>query len=101
MLAAAYDRHGHSPIEIRQISKPSLHDDTCVRIKVIASSINPADWKSKEGSQATLLSFRWPRVVGFDVSGIVEAKGKKVSKFHVGDEVFGMIAGLPEKDTGT
>merc|ERR1719158_1375326 len=77
-------------------------------VKVHAASLNPADWKSSEGGQAMLLSFQWPRVFGFDFSGEVVEKGAhnestKLSKcpFGVGDKVFGMIRGLPQRERGT
>lgn len=58
------------------------------------------DWKSADGGQAALISFKWPRVYGFDFSGVVQEVGKDVTRFAVGDEVFGMIAGVPERDRG-
>ena len=70
-------------------------------VKVHSTSINPADWKTAEGEQAALLSFAWPRVIGFDFSGTVHQVGSDTSTFNIGDPVFGMIQGLPEKDRGT
>ena len=71
-------------------------------VKVHATSLNPADWKTAAGEQAALLSFDWPRVVGFDFSGTVHQLGSAAtSTFNIGDEVMGMIQGLPEKDRGT
>ena len=72
-----------------------------VMIKTHSTSLNPADWKSAEGEQAALLSFDWPRVFGFDFAGTVHSIGSDLSIFKVGDPVFGMIQGLPERDRGT
>jgi len=47
-----------------------------------------------------LISFEWPRVFGFDFSGTVEEVGRNASGFQKGDEVFGMIAGIPEFHRG-
>ncbi len=72
-----------------------------VIVKVHSAALNPADWKSCDGEQQLLLSFDWPRVIGFDFSGEIYAIGSEVSKFKIGDNVFGMIQGLPERDRGT
>jgi NADPH:quinone reductase-like Zn-dependent oxidoreductase len=55
-----------------------------------------------------LLTFKWPRVYGFDFSGEVVAVGpreqkesKESEQYDVGDNVFGMIRGLPQANTGT
>ena len=54
---------------------------------------------------ALLLSFKWPRVYGFDFSGTVVATGgdkeDPSDPIKVGSEVFGMISGLPQRDRGT
>ena len=60
----------------------------------------PADVAQAMGAQAALLRFDWPRVVGFDFSGVVEAAGADAN-FKVGERVFGMIRGLPQRDRGT
>jgi len=46
-----------------------------------------------------LLGFDWPRVYGFDFSGTVVTSGD--DRFAEGDEVFGMISGLPQFNKGT
>jgi NADPH:quinone reductase-like Zn-dependent oxidoreductase len=57
-----------------------------VLIRVHAASVNPADWKSRRGSRSGPL----PRVLGFDVSGTVEAS--RADGFAEGDQVFGIPA---------
>ncbi|MFG3286223.1 NADP-dependent oxidoreductase [Streptomyces sp. NPDC048111] len=61
---------------------------TEVLVRVHAAGVNPADWKIREhggfGRETT------PPVLGFDVSGTVEAVGLGVTLYAVGDEVFGM-----------
>jgi NADPH:quinone reductase-like Zn-dependent oxidoreductase len=50
-----------------------------------------------------LLKFQWPRIVGFDFAGVVEqvGAGDESGRFKVGQRVFGMISGLPQRHTGT
>lgn len=59
-----------------------------VLVRVRAAGMNPTDWKHRrfEG-----LVGRLPMVLGWDVSGVVEAVGMGVTIHQVGDEVFGML----------
>ena len=103
MLAAAYGRHGKASnvMSVREIPKPPTPSPSSGKllVKVSASSLNPADYKSAEGEQCLLIGFDWPRVYGFDLSGTVVTSGD--DRFAKGDEVFGMIAGLPQFNKGT
>jgi NADPH:quinone reductase-like Zn-dependent oxidoreductase len=59
-----------------------------VLIRVIGTSVNPVDWKIREGHLKEIIPFRMAIIPGWDVSGIVHAVGEKVGKFKVGDNVF-------------
>ncbi|GHF51165.1 NADPH:quinone reductase-like Zn-dependent oxidoreductase [Deinococcus metalli] len=58
-----------------------------VLVRVRAVSVNPVDYKRRRSWAAQPL----PVVLGWDVSGVVEALGPDVADFRVGDEVFGMV----------
>ena len=59
-----------------------------VVVQVHAAGVNPTDWKHRAG----LPRLREPvPVLGWDVSGVVEATGPGVTLFKPGDEVFGML----------
>jgi NADPH2:quinone reductase len=60
-----------------------------VRIKIKASSFNPVDFKIRQGKYGECT----PLILGADFSGIVDAIGKEVDAFSIGDEVYGMIFG--------
>ena len=64
-------------------------------VKVYATSVNPVDYKIRKGMFGDM--FKLPTILGFDVSGIVEEIGDKVTDFKIGDEVFYMprINGTP------
>lgn len=57
-----------------------------VLVKVHATSINPVDYKIRQNG--TWADIQPPAVIGYDVSGVVEALGEGVGDFAVGDEVF-------------
>mmetsp|Transcript_82648 Transcript_82648/g.172998 ORF Transcript_82648/g.172998 Transcript_82648/m.172998 type:complete len:379 (-) Transcript_82648:390-1526(-) len=59
-----------------------------VLIRVAASSVNPIDWKLYVGEEMTNLTSKHPKVLGFDVSGKIEALGKGCKRLQVGDEVW-------------
>src|SRR5262245_28747802 len=59
-----------------------------ILVAVHASGLNPTDWKHR-AHRAFLPEP--PFVLGWDVSGVVEAVGFGVTLFKPGDEVFGML----------
>jgi len=59
-----------------------------VLVRVVAASVNPVDWKIREGYLRQMISYPLPLTLGWDVSGVVEAVGAGVSRFKVGDAVF-------------
>lgn len=63
-----------------------------VLVRVHAASVNPTDWKTRGrgGFEDRKLDKDAPTVLGYDVSGVVEAVGPGVTLFRPGDEVFGM-----------
>jgi NADPH:quinone reductase-like Zn-dependent oxidoreductase len=63
---------------------------TEVLVRVRAAGVNPVDWKTRAGSGMKSLLGDPPYVLGWDVAGVVEAVGRGVTRFAVGDEVFGM-----------
>ena len=58
-----------------------------VRVKVHAVGINPVDFKRRQNGPYT----DFPVVLGWDVSGVVDALGEDVTDFELGDGVYGMI----------
>lgn len=61
-----------------------------VLIHVYAAAINPVDWKTREGFLQQMAHYSFPLILGWDVSGVVEAIGSEVQGFEVGDAVYAM-----------
>jgi alcohol dehydrogenase len=59
-----------------------------VEIDVKAASLNPIDFKIRDGKVKLVLRLRPPVALGCDVAGVVRAVGAEVTRFHAGDEVF-------------
>ncbi|MFD6496435.1 NADP-dependent oxidoreductase [Streptomyces sp. NPDC060188] len=60
-----------------------------ILVRVRAAGVNPTDWKHR--ANGGFLG-EPPFVLGWDVSGVVEATGIGVALFQPGDEVFGMLS---------
>jgi NADPH:quinone reductase-like Zn-dependent oxidoreductase len=98
MKAIVYHNYGSPDIlQIADIEQPVPKDHE-VLIKVRAASVNPFDWHFMRGTPYVLRLFaglRKPKDtrLGADVAGLVEAVGKDVTQFKLGDEVFGSCRG--------
>jgi NADPH:quinone reductase-like Zn-dependent oxidoreductase len=57
-------------------------------IRVHAASVNPLDWRVRAGHMKDYIPLPMPFILGWDVSGVVEAVGSGVTKFKKGDEVY-------------
>jgi NADPH:quinone reductase-like Zn-dependent oxidoreductase len=62
-----------------------------VRVRVVASALNPADFKVVLGTLKFLHGRTRPLIVGYDFSGTVDAVGPSVSGVSAGDDVFGFL----------
>jgi NADPH:quinone reductase-like Zn-dependent oxidoreductase len=69
----------------------SMPDALQVLVSVKAASINPVDFKIRNGQYPAVKEDRLPYSLGRDVSGIVEKCGAQATRFKVGDEVLGMV----------
>src|SRR6185436_12312249 len=73
-----------------------------VLIAVKAASLNPLDFKIRDGKVKLVLPLKPPIALGCDVAGVVERAGAGVTRFRPGDEVFarlekGRMGGLAER----
>lgn len=57
-----------------------------------AASANPVDWKIRNGVMKFLTGYRFPRAMGSDFTGVIEAVGPAVTRIKVGDEVLGTVS---------
>jgi len=59
-----------------------------VLVRVHAAGVNPIDWKVREGHVKDFWHHKFPLILGWDLSGVVEELGRGVSRFKIGDEVY-------------
>ena len=102
MKAVIYEKYGSPEVlELREIDKPSVADDE-ILVKIHAASIQQTDIRFRTGTPflaRILAGLLKPKnqTLGCDYSGTVEATGKNVNEYNVGDEVYGQL----DKRTGT
>jgi NADPH:quinone reductase-like Zn-dependent oxidoreductase len=98
MKAIVREKYGAPDVlELKEVDRPVIGDDS-VLVRVRAAGLNAFDWHVMRGRPALVRAFtglRKPKTgaMGRDLAGIVEAVGKNVTEFRVGDEVFGSSAG--------
>ncbi|WP_130011492.1 NADP-dependent oxidoreductase [Serinicoccus sediminis] len=92
MRAASYDTYGGPEvITVGERPDPPVGPDT-VLVRAKATSVNPVDWKVREGYLQGAFPHHLPIVPGWDVAGVVEAVGPAVrTGLQVGDEVWGYV----------
>jgi len=69
------------------ISTPTITKPTHVLVKICAASVNPLDFKVRQGKMKLVMPRKFPLVLGNDYSGIVVQIGSDVNLFNIGDEV--------------
>jgi NADPH:quinone reductase-like Zn-dependent oxidoreductase len=91
MRRIQYHRYG-GPEEMRlegvELPEPERGQ---IRVRVKAAASNPADCVIRAGKLKFVSGSRFPRGLGHDFAGVVDALGPDVTRFTVGDEVFGIM----------
>lgn len=86
MRAIVLPRHGGPDVlELQELDRPTPADHELL-VRVVASGTNPVEAKMRQN--AAWAGLTPPFVLGYDVSGVVEAVGASVRDFAVGDEVY-------------
>jgi len=90
--ATIVPRYG-APVEVVDVAEPDLRARD-VMISVRAASLNPLDYKIRDGKVKLVIRLKAPVRLGCDVAGVVTKIGPEVTRFAIGDEVFARL----EKD---
>lgn len=72
------------------IEKPRISAKQLL-VRVHASSVNPVDWKVRQGDVRLFSGIRPPQVLGSDLAGEVVEIGAAVQGYAQGDRVYGMV----------
>ena len=100
MKIVSYQKFGGIDVlQMTEVPKPSVVAKQ-VLVKVKAVSINPLDWKIRMGDMKLMSGSKFPKRIGVDFAGIIDAIGEKVKSFKAGDEVFGVVNSMKEGALG-
>lgn len=94
MKAVVMHQYGNATVlQLEEVAAPKLTPER-VLIKVRATTVNPIDWKIRSGKFRLMPGNKLPLILGFDVCGEAIEVGSAVTRFQVGDRVYGTV-GLP------
>lgn len=93
MRAMVIDKYGKVPMRMTEMPTPEINQYE-VLAEIHAASINPIDFKIRDGKVKLLLKYKMPLILGNDFSGVIIKVGTKVTQFKVGDEIYAR----PRKD---
>ncbi|URN95769.1 MAG: NADP-dependent oxidoreductase [Candidatus Pristimantibacillus lignocellulolyticus] len=88
MKAMIIDQYGKVPLRLAEMPMPEMGEYE-VLTEIHAASINPVDFKIRDGKVKLLLAYKMPLILGNDFSGVVTKVGAKVTQFKVGDAIYG------------
>ena len=86
MKAIVYNKKAPDKLVFTDVEKPIPNDDE-VLIKIMAASINAADYRSM---RMGLIPKK--KIFGADIAGLIESVGRNIRQFKPGDEVYGDLA---------
>ncbi|AKP67850.1 NADP-dependent oxidoreductase [Companilactobacillus ginsenosidimutans] len=88
MKAVVINEYGdRNELHMTNLAIPEIADDE-VLVEVKATSVNPIDWKLREGYLAEAIPLKFPIVLGWDVAGKITRTGSAVKDFHAGDKIL-------------
>ena len=91
MKAIVIDRYGSADVlQYQEVEQPQIKTSELL-VKVHATSINPLDWKTRQGMLKWLMSHKFPKILGADLSGEVVQVGTQVTRFKPGDEIYASL----------
>ncbi|MER7983818.1 NADP-dependent oxidoreductase [Streptomyces sp. NPDC095817] len=90
MRAALFHTYGGvENLAITQVPDPHPGPGE-IRVRVAAASVNPIDWKLRNGDLHQLIPLELPAIPGRDATGLVDEIGDDVQGVSIGDRVFGL-----------
>jgi NADPH:quinone reductase-like Zn-dependent oxidoreductase len=93
MKAVVFDRYGgNEALQVRDMPIP-VPGPTEVLVRVHAASVNPVDWKVRNGEAKIFTGRTFPKVLGCECAGDVDAAGQRVTAFRKDDAVI-LLAGI-------
>jgi NADPH:quinone reductase-like Zn-dependent oxidoreductase len=87
----AHEYGGPEVLKLEEVPVPTPKEDEML-VKVFAAGVNSFDGALRSGKYAKVFQTQLPWHPGYDIAGIVDKIGGKVTKFKVGDAVYAFIS---------
>ena len=81
---------GPEVLKYEDAPRPEPKDNE-VLVRMIAAGVNPVDALIRSGKYAKFFGTTLPLIPGYDIAGVVEKTGAKVTKLKVGDPVYAYV----------
>lgn len=92
MKAIGFYQYGESDVlKVLDVPAPTPEKGQ-VLVKVMATGVNPADWRTRAGQFKMFMRPQFPFITGIEISGIISELGEGVTQFKIGDPVYGMLS---------
>src|SRR6266567_934633 len=81
---------GPEVLKYEEVPRPEPKDNE-VLVRMIAAGVNPVDALIRSGKYAKFFGTTLPLVPGYDIAGIVEKTGTKITKLKAGDPIYAYV----------
>ena len=82
---------GPEVLKYEDVPRPEPKEDQ-ILVRVIAAGVNPVDEAGRSEKSAKFFGITLPFTPGYDIAGIVEKTGGKITKFKTGDSVYAYLS---------
>src|SRR5260370_2325446 len=82
---------GPEVLKYEDVPRPEPKENEML-VRVIAAGVNPVDEAARSQKFAQFFHIKLQAIPGYDIAGVVEKTGLKITKFKAGDPVYAYIA---------
>src|SRR5438046_1784278 len=82
---------GPEVLKYEDVPRPEPKENELL-VRVIAAAVNPVDSAARSQKFAQFLGIKLPAIPGYDIAGVVEKTGAKITKFKAGDPLYAYLA---------
>jgi NADPH:quinone reductase-like Zn-dependent oxidoreductase len=91
MKATALQQYGGPEVlKLQELPRPDPKDEEAL-VRVIAAGVNPVDAYVRQGSLSVRGLNKLPMIIGYDIAGVVDKTGTRVTKFKPGDAIYAYL----------